>query len=775
MKYLFFLLFGALSFIAEAQIDKEFWFAVPYIDPTNGNQPVYLNFSAFNQAATVTISQPANPSFKTLTYTVQPNKTLPVNMTSYLGAIANSPEGSVLNKGLLISSTEYITAYYEVLGISANYGYGLGNTEIFNLKGRRGLGQTFYTPFQTLWGDNNAQAPNSTSAIDIVATEDSTNVNITITAPANGMSAGSVIAITLNKGQTYSVVADLYDGADHLTGTLVSSNKPIAVTVKDDSALDGSNYDLIGDQLVPVNSLGKEYIVVKGPYLYYPGGAADVVVIGGTVDSTTIYIDGDSVTTINAGDSYQYQTLPTTSHYIVGSEPIYAFHVIGLEGAGGQAAPGAELAGNLLSSLECTGSRQIGFERSTPIDSYSDNYLDTVYLSVVVKTGYENYFRLINTTTGKSVPFPYPATSKFKSVSSSGYSTSMSIYGTNTMGLDGYMLINDSVDFHLAMMYGEETHSFTYANFADYGSVYLGGNQTFCSATVVTLDAGPDKNSYLWQPGGATTESITVTDTGTYYVTVTKGSCTFKDSARVAFYPSITKKIFNEDSIAFCANQKTAVVADSGFSSYKWQTGSVQQFITPTASGYYDLTVKDQNGCSKTDSIYVNVKPLPIIKISDNKTDTLAFCADSNVTLTASTTNPVPAIKSYLWQNGDTTSTYGPLPHSYPDVYWVKITGDNGCVNSDTIYADCTPYVWVPNVFTPNNDPQHLNEVFFVKGLKPDKWTLDIYNRWGGRVYYKKNYDNSWDGTGLDDGVYYYYLQHTQNKANIKGWVEIVR
>ena len=40
---------------------------------------------------------------------------------------------------------------------------------------------------------------------------------------------------------------------------------------------------------------------------------------------------------------------------------------------------------------------------------------------------------------------------------------------------------------------------------------------------------------------------------------------------------------------------------------------------------------------------------------------------------------------------------------------------------------------------------------------------VEVYNRWGEQLYYKKNYDNTWDGTykgkGLPVGTYYYVVK----------------
>jgi gliding motility-associated-like protein len=64
----------------------------------------------------------------------------------------------------------------------------------------------------------------------------------------------------------------------------------------------------------------------------------------------------------------------------------------------------------------------------------------------------------------------------------------------------------------------------------------------------------------------------------------------------------------------------------------------------------------------------------------------------------------------------------------------------------------------VPNVLTPNGDGK--NDTFVIEGL--DTYLEDeivIVTRWGNQVFNMKNYDGSFTGEGLDDGVYFYSLR----------------
>ncbi|GAA3932002.1 hypothetical protein GCM10022209_27660 [Chitinophaga oryziterrae] len=63
-------------------------------------------------------------------------------------------------------------------------------------------------------------------------------------------------------------------------------------------------------------------------------------------------------------------------------------------------------------------------------------------------------------------------------------------------------------------------------------AVDLGNDKAICAGTTLLLDAGSPGNRYLWNTG-ATTQTIPVTTTGTYSVTVTNGGCTATDMIKV--------------------------------------------------------------------------------------------------------------------------------------------------------------------------------------------------------------------------------------------------
>jgi hypothetical protein len=118
--------------------------------------------------------------------------------------------------------------------------------------------------------DNNAAY--ARSGFDIVATQNNTTVTINPKNDIVGHPANVPFVIILQKGETYSAQAVSTSAGLHLSGSTVVADKPIAITIVDDS-MSGAPYggcaDLMGDQIIPISVTGKEHITIKG-YLNGP-------------------------------------------------------------------------------------------------------------------------------------------------------------------------------------------------------------------------------------------------------------------------------------------------------------------------------------------------------------------------------------------------------------------------------------------------------------------------------------------------------------------------
>jgi gliding motility-associated-like protein len=97
---------------------------------------------------------------------------------------------------------------------------------------------------------------------------------------------------------------------------------------------------------------------------------------------------------------------------------------------------------------------------------------------------------------------------------------------------------------------------------------------------------------------------------------------------------------------------------------------------------------------------------------------------------------------TYVWQDGSKDSIYVvTLPGEYS-----VLVGYDGCVNSDSInIGECPVLIWFPNAFTPNSDG--LNDTFHPIGIGIEKFSMQIFNRWGTMVFETSSPENGWDGT----------------------------
>ncbi len=480
-----------------AQSGTEFWFAPPDVTFSHnspGGVPIYLNLATFGAAATVTIDQPANPGFTPIVVNLPANSSHQEDMSAFVADLETTPTDTVLTTGLRVVSTATITAYYEVSNTN--------NPDIFALKGNNSLGQEFYIPLHNhdpFYNHTFAAPHQAYASFDIVATEDNTTVMIYSPRDVDGHPALIPFTITLDQGETYSCG---YTGtgyetpSNHPAGAVVISDKDVAITIKDDSNHNpsGGCYDLLGDQIVPVNIVGTEYIAVKGQ-LNATGDES--VFILATQNGTEVYIDGAAapVTTLFAGQTYRYDmdylgASADNSVYIATSKPSYVTHVTGFGCEQGQA---------ILPPLGCAGSEQIAFTRST-----AENF----YLNILVRATAVNDFTITGAGTAAINPasfLPVPGTGGVWMAAQIQYNT------TEVPVNQAHLITNSSDVFSLAIINGGATSGCRYGFFSEFAAeivIDAGADNTMCANDTVQLSGSVE--------GGTTTGIWTTSGSGQF-------------------------------------------------------------------------------------------------------------------------------------------------------------------------------------------------------------------------------------------------------------------
>lgn len=361
-----------------AQIDTAFWFAAPWTTPDHWyRESIKVHIATFSApTTTVRIRQPAAvaPNRYDTTIVIPANSSFDyvfwrdalVSLTNRaFDSLETRPANTVVPYGLYFSATSNITIVYDIVTRPTNF----YNPETFSLKGQNGLGKEFVCPFQTIWynqfrADQAGSPPGVVQPkqqISIVATQSNTVVWITPRCNVVGHVANVTYSILLtNAGDAYAV-ENLVQNTDvpgnNLSGSIVIADKPIAVTVTDDSVRTGGGgcNDVIGDQIVPVDIVGTNYIVNKGDM--FPLSMEGMFVVA-TQNFTSVKIDDGAVITstlLNKGDTYYYNMTQPLA-YVEADKNVYLWQATGI---------GCEAGAAILPPLTCAGSNLVAFSRNT--------------------------------------------------------------------------------------------------------------------------------------------------------------------------------------------------------------------------------------------------------------------------------------------------------------------------------------------------------------------------------------------------------------------------
>lgn len=127
----------------------------------------------------------------------------------------------------------------------------------------------------------------------------------------------------------------------------------------------------------------------------------------------------------------------------------------------------------------------------------------------------------------------------------------------------------------------------------------LGPDQGICVGSEIILDAGSGFDSYEWQDG-STASTFTVSQPGTYSVTVTNGSCNASDSFEAGGF--VSDGIDLGPDFEVC-NEPVVLSAGAQYLDPVWQDGSQGQTFTVYEAGLYWVTATQP--CFASDSVLV--------------------------------------------------------------------------------------------------------------------------------------------------------------------------
>ncbi len=516
------------------------------------------------------------------------------------------------NRGLIITSDFPIQALFIVDGDL--------NKNLITIKGLEAKGRSFRVGTQTR---TLVQPPSGITReehhfISVMATEDNTNVTITTDRVIQGLT--SPIMFTLNRGESYLVINDDFNVT--LTGSLVTSDKDIVVASgsQHTSAYGVTEDDGGADQLVPVRSVGQDYILVRGDVV----AEQDYGIVVATENNTIISVDGVPVANLHAGDYYEVNAMGTlgTGTYINGSKPIYVYHVSGLTlGEVGMA---------LLAPVgQCRGDQSASFSRADVGSLVPDEYAINI---VIIDAGLASL-----TLNGVNVA-GLPTVLITPVAGFPGYSTvtirDADIAANNVLESDEF--------FNASLLIGNPVNTGTFGAITSFSErvnildPFIGESVEFYVLDTICADSSVSHTLNVLSCGS--TDKIRSIEQGTLGTTVVTGDLSFEYTSNgTAGEDVISVTVVNDFGIQstvcigilidtlfvdfmpndtlVCSTETITLSLDSiggvGPYTYNWSTGE----ITPTidvmsnTTMTYFVTVQDAVGCVGTDSIRVEIQP----------------------------------------------------------------------------------------------------------------------------------------------------------------------
>jgi gliding motility-associated-like protein len=298
-----------------------------------------------------------------------------------------------------------------------------------------------------------------------------------------------------------------------------------------------------------------------------------------------------------------------------------------------------------------------------------------------------------------------------------------------------------------------------YVDFVNTVELTTIANPVICESSNTPLNATTNAQSVVWSPAASLSSAAVLNPvaspvvTTTYYITATTGVCYKKDSVTVIVNPAPRPDAGPDISICFGG---TTALQGSGAMEYEWSPSTYLSNTTdasptvtrPAASLTYFLRVKDFNGCHSLLKDTVKVMVIPAVRMFAGN-DTLIAIGQplqlNGIQLGSNT------VVNYSWSPSNGLSNTGaanPLAVVDKDMVYT-LTGKTAlnCEGSDVIKVKVYegPEIYVPSVFSPNNDG--LNDMLraWAIGMKEYRY-FKIFNRWGQMIFSTSDFNKGWDG-----------------------------
>ena len=299
---------------------------------------------------------------------------------------------------------------------------------------------------------------------------------------------------------------------------------------------------------------------------------------------------------------------------------------------------------------------------------------------------------------------------------------------------------------------------------------------SFCKDPILlSANTSGTVNNIIWSNSSDFSDTVSLTNfyvannVKTLYIKVENDNCIDIDSVKV-YSDNINIEISGITEI--CKGDSVFIKTDnlSSFNpiiSYDWEASFELNFEIdsssvisyPDSSSWYKVTVTNSLGCYVSDSIFVTVHEYPVL--DSIWTNDFSIFAGESTFLNVETSDNV------IWGTNNTNK----IIEINPEIssWYNVIIYNDFCQIFDSVFVEVKNVfcdknkIIIPNAFSPNDD----NKNDFYKIVDKDEiitsFKLEIFNRFGEKVYSSKNINEKWNGYFknilLSPQVFDFYLE----------------
>lgn len=334
-----------------------------------------------------------------------------------------------------------------------------------------------------------------------------------------------------------------------------------------------------------------------------------------------------------------------------------------------------------------------------------------------------------------------------------------------------------------------------YVDFINTVELSTGTDPVICESLNTLLPAATNAQGVQWSPASTLDNPASINPiafpvvTTTYYVTATTGICNRRDSVTVIVNPAPRPN--GGPDVSICFGGTTSLNAN-GAMEYRWRPGTYLSSVTiaqpavvrPIAPITYYLKVIDFNGCESLYEDTVRVFVTPAFKMFAGNDTVVAFGQPlqlNGVQVGANTVIDYSWSPAYGLNNPGIVNPVAILDRDITYTFTGRTSVN--CEGSDVINIKVYkgPEIYVPSVFTPNNDGKNDILRAIAIGMKEYRY-FRVFNRWGAMVFTTNDFNRDWDGKikgAVQNTTTYIWMAETVDyKGNVitrKGTTTIVQ